>query len=315
MRSAHAGRVLRAALPVLVSAVLSACSPAYVLRAGYEEAKILWRREPITRVLQDPNLDAETRAKLELVLAVRDFARDTLALRVGGSYASFARVDADQAVHVVTAAYRDRLVPYTWWFPIVGRIPYKGYFSEEAARAEAAALEQQGLDTAVRPSTAFSTLGWFDDPLLSTLLRYDRVALVETVIHELLHNTAYPAGQAAFNESFATFAGHRGAILFFAMRGDEALRRQAESAWQAALAFGFHERLRGPTARGLCCRRDPGRAGAALCARPSGVPRPAAARLLPPLQRGTAQQRGHPRVPDVCRSPTAVRARRSGGRR
>src|SRR5262249_12591676 len=109
--------------------LLSACSPTYVLRAGYEEAKILWRREPLQRVPQRSDLDAETRGKLELALAVRAFARDALHLRVDHSYATFVRVDADALVHVVTAAYRLRLEPYTWWFPIVGRVPYKGFFS------------------------------------------------------------------------------------------------------------------------------------------------------------------------------------------
>jgi len=216
---------------------LAGCSPTYVLRAGYEEAKILWRREPIERILQRPDLPAETRAKLELVLTVRTYARDTLRLRVGGSYASFAEVDSSQVVHVVTAAYRDRLQSYTWWFPIVGHIPYKGYFDRADADEEATALDAEGLDTLVRPSVAFSTLGWFDDPLLSTLLRQDEVGLANTVIHELLHNTVYLGSSAAFNESFANFVGHRGAIDFFARRGDEALRAEAAADWAAALMF------------------------------------------------------------------------------
>jgi predicted aminopeptidase len=232
------------------------CSPTYVARAGYEEAKILWRRQPIAEMLQDPSLDADTRDKLTLVLQVREFARDTLHLRVGGCYSSFARVDAHQVVHVVTAAYRDRLEPYTWWFPIVGRVPYKGYFSEAAAREEAEELEGQGFDTSIGPSVAFSTLGWFDDPLLSTLLRYDRVALADTVIHELLHNTAYPAGHAAFNESFANFVGHRGAILFFATQDNAELQASAQAGWDAALTFSdflvrFIDRLRAAYAAGI----------------------------------------------------------------
>jgi predicted aminopeptidase len=216
---------------------LTSCSPTYVLRAGYEEAKILWRREPIERLLQRGDIDAATRSKLELVLAVRAFARDTLHLRVDGSYATFARVDADQLVHVVTAAYRLRLTPYTWWFPIVGRVPYKGYFSKTSADAEAAGLERDGYDTSVRPSVAFSTLGWFADPLLSSLLRYDRATLANVIIHELLHNTTYIGGHADFDESFANFVGHRGAILFFENRGDAAAAQQAAASWNDTLQF------------------------------------------------------------------------------
>jgi predicted aminopeptidase len=222
---------------LLLASCLSACSPAYVLRAGYEEAKVLWRRQPIERVLARPDLDAVTRSKLELVLAVRAFAADTLRLRAGKSYATYAAVDEDQIVHVVAAAYRFKLEPYTWWFPIVGRVPYKGFFSKAAARAEAAALEHDGYDTYVRPSVAFSTLGWFADPLLSTVLRYDRTTLANVIIHELLHNTTYLAGHAEFDESFANFVGSRGAILFFATHGDEAARERAVTEWNDAMLF------------------------------------------------------------------------------
>jgi predicted aminopeptidase len=222
---------------LILACGLSACSPIYILRAGYEEAKILWRRQPIERILARSDLDAATRAQLELALAVRQFAADTLHLRTGKSYATYARVDDDQVVHVVSAAYRFKLRPYTWWFPIVGHVPYKGYFSKADADAEGARLEHEGYDTYVRPSVAFSTLGWFADPLLSTVLRYDRTTLANIIIHELLHNTTYLAGHADFDESFADFVGHRGAILFFATRGDEAARARAATAWNDALLF------------------------------------------------------------------------------
>ncbi len=207
-------------------------------------------------MLQRTDLDADTRSKLELTLAVRGFARDTLHLLTNGSYASYARVDADQTVHVVTAADRFRLQPYTWWFPIVGRVPYKGFFSDTDARAEAASLEGAGYDTSVRPSVAFSTLGWFADPLVSTLLRYDRVTLANVIIHELLHSTTYLAGRAEFDESFANFVGHRGAILFFTAGGDDHARQAATAEWDDALRFSdflgrFTTRLRAAYASGI----------------------------------------------------------------
>jgi predicted aminopeptidase len=216
---------------------VSACSPTYVLRAGYEEARILWRRQSIQTMLQRADLDSDTRAKLELVLAVRAFAAEALHLKVDGSFASFARVDADQVVYVVSAAYRTRLEPYTWWFPIVGRVPYKGFFSKSSAEAEAACLEREGYDTSTRPSAAFSTLGWFADPLLSNMLRYDRVTLANIIIHELLHNTIYVAGRADFDESFANFVGTRGAMLFFATRHESPALQQATASWDDALIF------------------------------------------------------------------------------
>lgn len=208
-----------AALTVLL-VTLSGCASGYVLRAGYEEMRILWRRRPIAEVLAGGTAP-DMRAKLELTLAVREFARDRLGLSVRGSYASVAQVDDDQVVHLVTAAPRTRLIPYTWWFPIVGRVPYRAYFDQHDAQSLAAGLERDGYDTYVRPAVAFSTLGWFDDPLLSSLLRFDEVSLAEIIVHELLHNTVYLPGQTAFDESFASFVGCRGAVEFFTARNDD----------------------------------------------------------------------------------------------
>jgi predicted aminopeptidase len=227
----------RALCLLLFAFCCSACSPAYVVRAGCEEAKILWRRQPIQTMLQRADLDSDTRAKLELTLAVRAFAAAALHLKVDGSFTSFARVDANQVVYVVSAAYRTRLEPYTWWFPIVGRVPYKGFFSKTSADKEAACLERAGYDTSTRPSAAFSTLGWFADPLLSNLLRYDRVTLANIIIHELLHNTIYVGGHADFDESFANFVGTRGAMLFFATRHESPALQQATASWDDALIF------------------------------------------------------------------------------
>ena len=174
--------------------LLSACSPSYVLRAAYEEGKILWRRQPIAAYIQQPQVNAETQDKLKTVLAVRDYARDVLKLNVGGSYASFSYVDRPDLTYVVIAAPKTELRPYTWWFLIVGNVPYKGYFSKQDAEVEIERLKAKGYDTSLRTSAAFSTLGWFDDPLLSHLLKYDKIGLAELVFHELFHNTLYISG-------------------------------------------------------------------------------------------------------------------------
>ncbi|MBI3245628.1 MAG: aminopeptidase [Deltaproteobacteria bacterium] len=225
-----------------LSLFLSACSPTYVLRAGYEEAKILWNRRPIEQILQRPSLDIATREKLQLVLRVRQFAEQELGFRVGGSYSSLAEVLQPPLVHVITAAPRTQLEPYTWWFPIVGRVAYKGYFQEATARQEAQSLEAQGYDTATGKAIAFSTLGWFADPLLPHLLHYDQGTLTNVILHELFHSTFYLPGQTAFNESLANFAGYRGAIAFFSHEaGAEAeVTRQVRTSWESELALsGF----------------------------------------------------------------------------
>jgi len=245
-RSAAGKLLLLTVLAVLGTSTLSACSPFYVLRAAYEEGKILWRREPITQFLEKAVVNQDTQEKLKLVLAVRDYARDVLKLNVGGSYASYSYVDRPDLTFILTAAPKTELKPYTWWFLIVGRVPYKGYFSREDANAAADALKVEGYDTNVRASAAFSTLGWFDDPLLSHLLRYEKVTLSEVVFHELFHNTLYVKGAGNFNESSANFIGHHAAIDFFRERfgANSAEHQRAIQAWQEELEFSdFIEKL------------------------------------------------------------------------
>jgi predicted aminopeptidase len=235
-----------ALLAGLMTTLLSGCSPIYVMRAAFEESKILWRREPIAEVLATANLAKDTRQKLELVLAVRAYAQNRLKLNVGGSYASLSHVDRRNLSFILTAAPQTELKAYTWWFLFIGSVPYKGYFSREDADAAAAELQAEGYDTSIRSTAAFSTLGWFDDPLLSRLLKYDEVTLADIIFHELFHNTLYVKGAGNFNESVANFVGGRGAIDFFRERdGDGSPQHQrAVERWRQELEFSaFIEQL------------------------------------------------------------------------
>ena len=234
----HTGARALLTLVALTSSMLS-CSPSYVLRAAWEEARILGRRRPIADILNDPTVAPVTRAKLELVVQARSFARRDLSLNVGDSYTSFSDIGRDTLALVLSASPVDRLAAHTWWFPIVGRVPYKGFFDLDAARAEARHLEEEGYDTYLRTTSAFSTLGWLPDPLLSTVLRQDSVGLVETVIHEVTHNTLFVTGYVKLNESFANFVGSVGAIEFFCGRAnEEALCEAAQTRWHDTILFG-----------------------------------------------------------------------------
>ncbi len=215
------GRVLRGALALAALTLVAscaACSPVYVVKAGIAEVGILRARQPIHRVLNDTTVDRDTRAKLAYVVEARRFAAEQLGIDVGDSYTMYTELERDTLAMVVSAAYPDRLVPKTWWFPIVGRVPYKGHFSLQGALDEQAGLEAEGYDTYVRPTAAFSTLGWFNDPVLSTSLQTDEVEVVTTVIHELSHQHLFVPGHVGFNESFATFVGRVGAVRFFCSR-------------------------------------------------------------------------------------------------
>lgn len=245
------GRSLRVALlagALAVGALALACSPVYVIKAGIAEAKILRARRPIPEVLADPATDADTRGKLAWVLEARRFAVERMGIDAGEAYTMYTRLERDTLALVLSAAERDRLVAKTWWFPIVGRVPYKGFFDEEDARSAQARLETEGFDTYLRPTAAFSTLGWFNDPILSTVLRADDVDVVETVLHELSHNYLFVPGQVGFNESFATFSGRVGAIELFCTRpgsGPDSVKcARARARWRDEQRFsGFLDGL------------------------------------------------------------------------
>ncbi|MCC7002642.1 MAG: aminopeptidase [Gemmatimonadaceae bacterium] len=235
---------------VAVGGVLLAATPTgrYLVRAAWEEGKILRGRRSIEGIVRQaradsaastapqtassaPALDAVTVGKLELVLQARDFARDSLGFPVKETFTQFTQLERDTLVLVLSGARQDALVAKTWWFPVVGRVPYKGFFDFDAARKAERAVQREGYDTYLRPASAFSTLGWFNDPLLSSTLRADSVDLVNTVIHELTHNHYFAKNEVVFNESFANFVGARGAERFFLARADSFSARQSVARW------------------------------------------------------------------------------------
>lgn len=215
----------------------------YVTRAGIEETKILTARVPITRVAADTALPDSLREMARLVIDVRTYAR-ALGLDAKETYTSYANVGRDTLLLVLTASPRECLCPVTWKYPIAGRIPYKGFFDLEAARKAAKGFSDRGYNVYLRPSAAFSTLGWFNDPLLSTALSRDSVELAALVFHEISHNTIWVKGATAFNESFAQWVGYQAAQRFFLARGDTASALRAGDRWHDEQLLGeYYTRL------------------------------------------------------------------------
>ena len=211
--------------------LLTTTAGCYYARAAWEEARILAARRPIAELLRDPGFGGDTARKLRLVLDAREFASESLGLAAGRSFTAYSDIGRDTLVLVLSAAYRDALRGYEWRFPIVGRLPYKGFFDFAAADDEARSMAAAGYDIYLRPSDAFSTLGWLPDPLLSTTLRRDSLELVNTVIHEITHNTFFLRGGGTFNESFASFVGARGTEAFYRTRGDSVAAAIAAERW------------------------------------------------------------------------------------
>ncbi|MCF8061144.1 MAG: aminopeptidase [Deltaproteobacteria bacterium] len=199
---------------LLLAVLLSGCSPSYVLRLAVGQLRIQSGSVPVERALEDPSLGAAEKEKLRLVARVKAFGERELGLSRSDNYETVYLGSEPNPIYTVTAALRTRLELVTWWFPVVGRMPYLGYFDPEDAAEKKRELEKEGMDVVIWPAEAYSTLGWFQDPVHRNLLGKDAVDLVETLLHEMTHATLYARGQPAFNETLASVVGKRGALAF-----------------------------------------------------------------------------------------------------
>jgi predicted aminopeptidase len=197
---------------------LSACQMPYLIKSAYSQAELLRHRQPLEEALNDSSISEADKAKLKLANDAREFAEHRLGLKHTSNYQSFVQLDRPYVTYVLSAAPRDELKHYLWSYPLVGELPYRGYFDPEDARSEETAMKARGYDTVIRGVTAYSTLGWFRDPILSSMLRSEDYELVNTIIHETVHATIYIRSEADFNERLAMFIGNMGTEHFFIER-------------------------------------------------------------------------------------------------
>jgi predicted aminopeptidase len=215
----------------------------YLTRAGLEQTAILQKRRPLAELLSDSTISAVDRGYLALVLETRGYAA-LLGLEAKETYTTYTDVGRDTLLLSLTGSKRDCICPVTWKYPIVGRVPYKGFFDPAMGEREAAKLRNKGLDVWLRPASAYSTLGWFNDPLLSTALIRDTVELTALVFHEIAHNTLYLKSATPFNESMAQMVGYRAAEQFLRRRGDSALADRARDRWLDEIVLAdYYQRL------------------------------------------------------------------------
>ena len=175
---------------------------------------------PIGKVIEQDETNKELRRQLELVTELREFAENKLSLNVGKAYSKYKHLDRSVAVWVVYAAPTFSTKLQTWKYPIVGEYQSKGFFKERMAKEYSTKLHSQGFDVYVGEAIAYSTLGWFSDPLLSTLLVDTDEELAETLFHELAHRTYYLKGDTMFNESFATAFAQKSVQLWLKEKGE-----------------------------------------------------------------------------------------------
>jgi len=178
------------------------------------QMSLLWRAKPISRVLKDKDLDPQIRKRLEIFEGIRQFAKDEIGLAASRNYTTYVDIGRGPVSWNLVVCAKDQLTPKRWTYPVVGTVPYRGYFHQAEAEAERDRYEAEGYDTYLRPVSAYSTLGWFPDPILSTMLRYDEADLADLVIHELTHATLWIEGDVTFNESLASFVGEAGALIW-----------------------------------------------------------------------------------------------------
>lgn len=222
------------ALPLVLLALLGACSPAYVLRSAAGHAGLLWRRQPLEKTIADPRTPEPLRRKLAACVAVRRFAFETLGLKRSHDYEKWTPVEGPAVTWLVSASERLRLKSREFSFPFIGSFPYKGHFRRAAAEKEAAALEAKGFDAAVSGAAAYNTPLPIADPLPQTLLAYSEGDLAETLIHELAHGAVFFKDRMEFNEAAASWVGRRGAeSCLEALHGPDSAQLRE---WRAGLA-------------------------------------------------------------------------------
>jgi predicted aminopeptidase len=197
--------------PLFLVLLISGCnSLSYYAQAVHGQYQILIHRQSIEKLIANPKTPPKLKQQLELVQQLRAFAKTELKLPVGDSYNKYVDIHRRYVVWDVQAAPEFSLQPKTWRYPFVGRLAYRGYFTEKSARECGDQLGKKGFDVYVDGVEAYSTLGWFKDPLLNTFIDESETELADVLFHELAHKRLFASGDTDFNEAFATAVGEEG---------------------------------------------------------------------------------------------------------
>lgn len=238
---------LRALAVGLLAASLCGCaSLGYYAHLARGQMELLSKREPIEKIVGDPQRDAELRRRLALVLDARRFAIDRLRLPDNASYTLYADLGRPYVVWNVFATPEFSLAPIESCFPLTGCLAYRGHYRKELAQEQVEKMRAEGYDVDIGGVPAYSTLGWFDDPVLSTMMRWSDAVLVGTVFHELGHQRLYVKNDTTFNESYASFIEQQGLLEYFTGGQVDPAASETQRAREAqfvALVIGARRKL------------------------------------------------------------------------
>nr|WP_275401412.1 aminopeptidase [Pseudobdellovibrio exovorus] len=199
----------------MTATILSSCQLNYLWHVSYNHLSMLNSKESIDSILSSDRVNEEQKNKIRLSQEVRVFAFEKLQLKKTKNYSEYVDLKRPYVTYTVTASQKWKFEPYLWNFPIIGKAPYKGFYSEAAAKEEATELEKKNLDVTTRGVSAYSTLGKMTDPLLSSMLNYPEHILTNTIIHELVHTTLFIKDNIDFNERLAVFVANKGTEIFY----------------------------------------------------------------------------------------------------
>jgi predicted aminopeptidase len=264
---------ITAALGLLLVALSGCQTFSFYRQAIKGQYQLLAHQEKIDKLIADPQTPARLKQKLQLLERLRLFAEKDLKLPVNGHYKKYVDVHRPFVVWNVEAAPEFSMVPKGWWYPLVGRLEYRGYFSEQAARDYAERLKKKGYDVFVGGVEAYSTLGWFKDPILNTFIFNPEPELAETIFHELGHQRVFARSDKDFNEAFATTVGQEGARRWLGSGTDTAVQDHYAAELKRTREFAdliMQTRLRLETLFGDA-RDEDGKVKAAP--KPNGTPR------------------------------------------
>ncbi len=191
------------------------CSLPYVYHAAKGQYQLLHGSIPVEEALTGETLGSKESKQLRLVAQIKAFGEEKLGLKKTDNYQTVYLESNQSPIYTLTASPKDRLKQVTWWFPIVGRMPYLGFFDSKKAEKKKEKLLSKDLDVFMGVAAAYSTLGWFKDPVTMNLLEGSTLDLVETILHEMTHTTLYLKGEGEFNEGLAVLVGKAGAVEFF----------------------------------------------------------------------------------------------------